>query len=79
MRVLKTRTCEEYVTSEFPPSLLHSVSIGWTPEMAEAPDPLRPLQQSTLDDEHSGKAKRKSYTRETKLNRGMEPPVHSVS
>ena len=35
--------------------------------MAEAPDPLRPLQQSTLDDEHSGKGKRKSYTRETKL------------
>ena len=35
--------------------------------MAEAPDPFRPLQQCTLDDEHSGKGKRKSYTRETKL------------
>ena len=35
--------------------------------MAEAPNPLRPLQKSTLDDEHSGKGKRKSYTRETKL------------
>ena len=48
--------------------------------MAEAPDPLRPLQQSTLDDAAfwQGKAK-ELHVRDEIEYRGMEPPVHSVS